>query len=74
MLDVIDVVGKVTGLDPTPEFLARRPGDPARVTARVERIAADLGWASTFDLTDMVSGAWAGWQHRHGAGSSRSRT
>jgi len=65
VLEVIDVVGKVTGLDVTPKFVARRPGDPARVTARVDRIAADLGWSSKYDLTDMVSSAWAGWQLRH---------
>jgi UDP-glucose 4-epimerase len=64
VLEVIDVVGRVTGLDTTPEFVARRPGDPARVTASVDRITKDLGWSAKFDLDDMVSSAWAGWQYR----------
>src|SRR4051812_35775069 len=66
VLEVIEVVGKVTGLDATPEVVARRPGDPARVTASVDRITKDLGWSAKFDLDDMVGSAWAGWQHRHG--------
>jgi UDP-glucose 4-epimerase len=65
VLEVIDVVGRVTGLDTTPEFVARRPGDPARVTASVERITKELGWSAKFGLEDMVESAWAGWQHRH---------
>ena len=66
VLEVIDVIGEVTGRDVTPEFLPRRPGDPARVVASVDRIAKDLGWTSNFDLRDMVSSAWAGWQRRNG--------
>jgi len=64
VLEVIDVVGKVTGLDTSPEFVARRPGDPARITASVDRITKDLGWSAKFDLDDMVASAWAGWQYR----------
>jgi UDP-glucose 4-epimerase len=67
VLEVVDVVGQVTGLDTTPQFVARRPGDPARVVAAVDRISRDLGWSAKFDLPDMVSSAWAGWQHRNGA-------
>jgi UDP-glucose 4-epimerase len=66
VLEVIDVVGRVTGLDTTPDFVARRPGDPARVTASVDRITKDLGWSAKFDLEDMVASAWGGWQYRHG--------
>jgi UDP-glucose 4-epimerase len=66
VLEVIDMVGKVTGLDTTPEFVPRRPGDPARVTANVDRISTELGWAARYDLQAMVDSAWAGWQQRHG--------
>jgi len=65
VLEVIEAIGQVTGLDTTPEVVARRPGDPARVTASVDRITKDLGWSAKFDLDDMVASAWAGWQHRH---------
>jgi UDP-glucose 4-epimerase len=66
VLDVIDMVGEVTGLDVTPEFVARRPGDPARIVGSVERIKRELGWTANYDLRDMVSSAWAAWQHRYG--------
>ena len=65
VLEVIDVIGRVTGFDVTPQFVERRPGDPARVVASVDRIAKDLGWTSKFDLEQMVSSAWAGWELRH---------
>src|SRR3954451_4194228 len=67
VLEVIGVVAKVTGLDTTPEFVDRRPGDPARIVGSVERIGKDLGWSARYDLDDMVASAWAGWQHRQGS-------
>jgi UDP-glucose 4-epimerase len=62
VLDVIDVIGKVTGLDVTPEFVERRPGDPARIVAAVDRIHAGLGFTATRDLEDMVRSAWTAWR------------
>ncbi len=63
--EVIAMVGEVTGLDVTPEIVARRPGDPPRTVASADAIARELGWAATYDLRAMVESAWAGWQHRH---------
>ncbi len=65
VLDVLRVVGAVTGRDTTPEVVARRPGDPARIVAAVDRIRDGLGFTARHDLTSMVSSAWAGWQLRH---------
>ena len=65
VLDVLAVVGEVTGRDTTPDVVDRRPGDPARVVASVDRIRADLGFTATHDLRSMVESAWAGWQLRH---------
>jgi UDP-glucose 4-epimerase len=65
VLDVLRVVGEVTGLDATPEVVDRRPGDPARVVAKVDRIREGLGFTATHDLRSMVESAWAGWQHSH---------
>ena len=65
VLDVLRVVGEVTGRDTTPDVVARRPGDPARIVAAVDRIRDGLGFTASHDLTDMVSSAWAGWQLRH---------
>lgn len=62
VLDVINVIGKVTGLDVTPDVVARRPGDPARIVAAVDRIRAGLGFTATRDLEDMVRTAWTAWR------------
>jgi UDP-glucose 4-epimerase len=61
VLEVLDVVGAVTGRPLEHEVADRRPGDPARIVGRVDRIARELGWTARYDLTDMVAGAW---QHR----------
>ncbi len=63
---VLDVIAEVTGLDTTPAVAARRPGDPARVVAAVDRAAAVLGWRATGDLREMVRSAWAAWRYQHG--------
>ena len=63
--EMLDVIGRVTGLDASGEIVARRPGDPARVVASAELIAKELGWTAEHDLEDMIASAWAGWQLRH---------
>ncbi len=65
VLEVLKVVQEVTGRDTAPEIVERRPGDPARIVASVERIRAELGFTAERDLRDMVESAWAGWQARH---------
>jgi UDP-glucose 4-epimerase len=65
VLEVVDVIGRVTGLDVTYDVLDRRPGDPARVVAAVDRIRKGLGFQAKYDLEQMVASAWAGWQLRH---------
>jgi UDP-glucose 4-epimerase len=66
VLEVLEVVGKVTGRDVTPEIVDRRPGDPARIVAAVDRIREGLGFTATRGLDDMVETAWSGWRARHG--------
>ncbi|MBC3843750.1 UDP-glucose 4-epimerase GalE [Streptacidiphilus sp. 4-A2] len=63
--EMLDVIGRVTGLDATGEVVGRRPGDPARVVASAERIAAELGWTARYGVEEMITSAWAGWQLRH---------
>lgn len=65
VLEVLEVIGQVTGLDVGHDVIARRPGDPARVVASVERIREGLGFEAGFDLTAMVESAWASWQRAH---------
>ena len=65
VLDVLRVVGEVTGRETTPDVVERRPGDPARIVAAVDRIRDGLGFTASRDLHDMVASAWTGWQLRH---------
>ena len=67
VLEMLAVVGEVTGIDTTYDVTARRAGDPPSVIAAVDRIQRDLGFATRHDLHDMVASAWEGWQLRHGA-------
>ncbi len=64
VLEVLHVIAQVTGRDTTPEPAARRDGDPARVVAAVDRIRDGLGFRAQYDLEQMVSSAWAGWELR----------
>jgi UDP-glucose 4-epimerase len=64
--EVIETIRKVTGRsDLTPEVVARRPGDPARVVASAALIEKELGWTARYDLEQMVTSAWEGWRRRH---------
>jgi UDP-glucose 4-epimerase len=58
VLEVLDVVRRVTGRRLEHDVVGRRPGDPARIVGRVDRIAGELGWTARHDLTDMVASAW----------------
>jgi UDP-glucose 4-epimerase len=62
VLQIMDAVRRVTGIDFAPELAARRPGDPARIVASGESAARDLGWTMRHDIDDMVSSAWRAWQ------------
>jgi len=62
--EVLDMVADVTGVPFEPVVAARRPGDPARYAANVDRIRHDLGWTAHYDLRQMVESAWQAWQHR----------
>ncbi|AXG77824.1 UDP-glucose 4-epimerase GalE [Streptomyces paludis] len=58
--EMIGIVQRVTGdADLRPRVVARRPGDPARVVASVDRIRTELGWEARHDVRAMVASAWA---------------
>ncbi|MCX4762555.1 UDP-glucose 4-epimerase GalE [Streptomyces sp. NBC_01275] len=63
--EMIDRVNAVTGYDRPPTVTPRRPGDPARVVASADRIAAQLGWKAKHDVQDMITSAWEGWVRLH---------
>ncbi|MCF2526824.1 UDP-glucose 4-epimerase GalE [Yinghuangia soli] len=63
--EVVGLIGRITGrTDLPPVVVDRRPGDPAQVVARAERIAAELDWKARHGIESMIESAWAGWQLR----------
>jgi len=55
---IMDEMATATGIAFTPEVVAARPGDPARIVASGEAAARDIGWAPTHSLADMIESAW----------------
>jgi UDP-glucose 4-epimerase len=60
--EVLRAVAEATGISTEPVVVPRRPGDPARAIAAVDRIRADLGWAARYGLEETVTSAWEAWQ------------
>lgn len=64
VLEVIDTVKRVSGIDFRVEIGPRRPGDPAQVVAAADRARALLGWRPQLDdLATIVAHALA-WQKK----------
>ncbi|MFF9483237.1 UDP-glucose 4-epimerase GalE [Streptomyces sp. NPDC014676] len=70
--EMIDRVNALTGHDLPPVVTPRRPGDPPRVVASADRAATELGWKARHGIDDMITSAWAGWQHLHPSAATRS--
>jgi len=73
VLEVIEMVKKVTGKNIKVKFSPRRAGDPAVLVADAEEAKQKLGWKPEFsDLEMIISHAWA-WEQklmtRHGVGN-----
>ncbi|MET3983773.1 UDP-glucose 4-epimerase GalE [Streptomyces sp. PvR034] len=60
--EMVELLNENTGHDIAPVVTPRRPGDPAKVVASAERIAAELGWKARRDVREMITSAWAGWE------------
>lgn len=70
VLEVIQAVKRVTGVDFTVEYSDRRPGDPAALVAGCDKINQALGWRPKYDDLDyIIRTAWE-WEQ---AGLRRSR-
>jgi len=64
VLEVIEAVKRVSGVDFRVDIAARRPGDPAKVVAGAERVRTLLGWRPQLDdLSTIVAHALA-WQKK----------
>jgi UDP-glucose 4-epimerase len=66
---MVETIRSVTGTEGAdwaePIVEPRRPGDPARVVASVDRIGSALGWHAAYGIEEMVTSAWAGWTRPH---------
>jgi UDP-glucose 4-epimerase len=64
VLDVIDTVKRVSGVDFRVDHADRRPGDPAQIVAQADRAREVLGWQPQFDdLPTIVAHALA-WERK----------
>ncbi len=64
VLEVIDTVKRISGKDFPVEIVGRRPGDPAAIVARADRIREKLGWRPQYDdLGTIVTHALA-WEDK----------
>ena len=64
VLDVIDTVKRVSGVDFAVETAPRRAGDPAQIIAASERIRAVLGWRPQFDDIATIARHALEWERR----------
>jgi UDP-glucose 4-epimerase len=64
VLDVIEIVKRVSGDDFEVEFSGRRPGDPARIVAASDRARATLKWQPGFDDLQIVVTHALAWEHK----------
>jgi len=63
--EVIETARKVTGQSIPVLESPRRPGDPDKLVAKVEKIQALLGWAPNYSsLEQIIESAWA-WHRSH---------
>jgi UDP-glucose 4-epimerase len=53
VLEVVNVVKQVSGVDFEVRLSPRRPGDPAQLVAKVDRIRS-LGWSPQHDNLDEI--------------------
>jgi UDP-glucose 4-epimerase len=62
VLEVIDVVKRVSGVDFKVETAPRRPGDPAQIVAASDGARAKLGWRPRFDDLATIVGHALAWE------------
>ena len=60
--EVIEELGRVSGLDTTPIVEPRRPGDPAALVGSPDLIEHTLGWKAEAALPEIIASAWEAWQ------------
>jgi UDP-glucose 4-epimerase len=64
VLEVIDTVKRVSGVDFAVEPASRRPGDPAQIIADAARIRAVLGWRPQLDDLAVIADHALAWERK----------
>lgn len=62
VLDVIDVVKRVSGMNFEVRYSGRRAGDPAEIVAQSERIRETLGWTPGLDNLETIVAHALAWE------------
>jgi UDP-glucose 4-epimerase len=65
--EIIAEVEKVTGLKINVNYGDRRDGDPAVLTASIDKIKKELGWSPKYGLEEIVKSAYL-WHKTHPTG------
>jgi UDP-glucose 4-epimerase len=60
--EVIDEIGRVSGLDVAVDVEARRAGDPAAIVGDPSLIEREFGWKARYGLPEIIESAWQAWQ------------
>jgi UDP-glucose 4-epimerase len=71
VLEVIEVVKRVSGQDFAVRLSPRRPGDPAQIVARADRIRSELGWTPKYDDLDGIVRQALAWEDALGRRNRR---
>ena len=62
VLEVIEMVKRVSGVDFPVTLGPRRPGDPAAIVAGADRIRGEIGWRPKFDDLATIVGQALAWE------------
>jgi UDP-glucose 4-epimerase len=63
VLQIVEAARNVTGRPIATEIVARRPGDPARLTASATQARETLGWTARYsDVESLVRTSWFAYQ------------
>ncbi|MCJ2025809.1 UDP-glucose 4-epimerase GalE [Methylobacterium sp. J-067] len=62
VLEVVEVVKKVSGKDFPVRISPRRPGDPARIVAAADKIRERLGWVPRYDDLETIVTQALAWE------------
>ena len=62
VLEVVEVVKRISGQDFEVRLSPRRPGDPAQIVAKADRIRSELGWQPQHDDLDGIVRQALAWE------------